>query len=334
MNNFLNNYEKKINIITVDNQSGLTRDAQILSQILTAAGFEVTIFEVGKPTINHKIQKVTTYLNHSFSCILKKTPLYDVNLFLEYVFPSWFSYAKVNCLIPNQEWFRDNDLSYLPQFDYIICKTKFAEDIFNKLGCKTVFTSFTSLDHFQAKYQQTYDKFLHVAGSNLQKVTQSIVNVWQRNPNFPELIILQNPQKAKNIQCSNIKHITRYISEKTLWEYQNTRSIHLCPSEAEGFGHYIVEAMSCKAVIITTNAPPMNELITPERGILVNYSDTKPQRLGINYYVDTQSLKQKIKEVLGMDYVKKKQLGENAREWYLNNDRFFKQRFIEIIKDM
>ena len=56
--------------------------------------------------------------------------------------------------------------------------------------------------------------------------------------------------------------------------------------------------MSTKALTLTTNAPPMNELITPERGLLVNYHNTKPQRLGTNYYVDPQNLEEKIEEVL------------------------------------
>lgn len=325
---------KRINIITVDNQSGLSRDAKILANILRKSGFQVTVFEVGKPTLKHKTQKIITYLNRLASYTFKQNPPFDINLFIEYVIPPWFSYARVNCLIPNQEWFRDEWRSYLNKFDYILCKTKFAKDIFNKLGCKTEFIGFTSLDGLNKKHIKNYDLFFHLAGSNLQKGTQAIINVWQKNPQFPNLTIIQNPQKARRINISNIQHITEYVDDQLLSEYQNSYGIHLCPSEAEGFGHYIVEAMSCQAVTITTNAPPMNELVTQERGLLVDYHQTKPQRLGINYYVDPQDLERKIEEVLGMDYNQKKQLGEKAREWYLENDGFFRRRIVEVIKSL
>ena len=46
--------------------------------------------------------------------------------------------------------------------------------------------------------------------------------------------------------------------------------VHVCPSSREGFGHYINEARSVSAVIITVDAPPMNEFVTnATSGILI-----------------------------------------------------------------
>lgn len=45
----------------------------------------------------------------------------------------------------------------------------------------------------------------------------------------------------------------------------------LCPSSIEGYGHYINQARAAGGVIISTDAHPMNELITdPATGVLVN----------------------------------------------------------------
>ena len=78
----------------------------------------------------------------------------------------------------------------------------------------------------------------------------------------------------------------------------------------------------------------MNEIILPERGILVDYNDSKVQRLGVNYYVDPGDLERKIEEVLAMDLRSKKLLGENARAWYEDNDRFFKRQIVEVLRNI
>ncbi len=325
---------KKINIIVVNRGFGLNKSVSILAEVLRTAGFQVSVFEVGKPTLEHKIQRITTYIDKFTTNILARKPPYDINLFLEDVIPSWFSFAKINCLIPHQEWFRDEARQYLPQFDYILCLTKIAQDIFDNLGCKTEFISFTTFDQFEEKYSKNYNQFFHLAGSNsVQKGTKTIIDTWLRHPEWPTLTIRQK-KKDFHVCAPNIRYITEFLEDQVLSEYQNTYGIHLCPSEAEGFGHYIVEAMSCQALTVTTDAPPMNELITLERGILVNYSHTKPQRLGTNYYVDSQSLEQKINEILEMSDHQKRELGEKARQWYLENDTFFRKRLIEVISSM
>ncbi|WP_107671132.1 glycosyltransferase [Cyanothece sp. BG0011] len=325
---------KKINIITVDNNGGLTRDAKILKSILDNAGFKVSVFEVGKPTIGHKLHKIYSYGELFFSENFKGSPPYDVNLFLQDVIPTWFSYAKVNCLIPNQEWFRDEFLPFLPKFDYILCKTKYAQSIFNELGCRTEFISFTSLDCWDQQQEKNYDQFFHLAGSSsIQKGTKTIIDLWSRHPEWPCLTIRQK-KKSFHAAVPNIQYIHNFLDDETLRKYQNKVGIHLCPSEAEGFGHYILEAMSTKALTLTTNAPPMNELITDERGLLVNYQQTKPQRLGTNYYVDPQHLEEKIEEILSMSYQQRKELAEKARNWYLENDKFFRQKIVTFLQDL
>jgi hypothetical protein len=56
----------------------------------------------------------------------------------------------------------------------------------------------------------------------------------------------------------------------------------MCSSLQEGYGHYINQARSALGFIVTTDAAPMNELITPDSGALIR-SDTiahKQQFLG------------------------------------------------------
>ncbi|EDX76778.1 glycosyl transferase, group 1 family protein [Coleofasciculus chthonoplastes PCC 7420] len=317
---------RHINIITADNNSGLSRDATIVTTILKQANFNVTFFDINSLTRDHRGQPLNSGL--------PKTPIYDINLFLEHVVPPLFPCAKLNCLITNQEWFWQEWLPDLPHFDYILCKTRFAQRIFNKLGCRTEFISFTSFDRLDETQTKRYDKFFHLAGKSPQKGTNAILGIWQRNPGLPDLTIRRNWQELDRIGAANIEYITEHLDDIVLRNYQNSHGIHLCPSEAEGFGHGIVEAMSCRSVILTTNAPPMNELITPDRGILVDCNKAQVQGVGINYYVDRQALEQTIHQVLGTDDGTKKEWGDNARAWYEDNDVFFRHRIVDVINNI
>lgn len=340
------NSMKRVNIIRWHNGVGSSRTTRIISQVLSDAGFQVTVngvyprlakdtnFDRAKRFLYKKYLDLQHEIYRSFSEAIFHQPPYDINLFLEFVEPKWFPYARVNLLIPNQEWFQKSWLSYLDKFDRILCKTKYAQEIFDKLGCQTEFISFTSFDRLDSKQTKNYDTFFHLAGRSLQKGTNTLIDLWLQHPEWPCIKIVQNPQNARPVAADNIEYITEYVDDALLREYQNYHGIHLCVSEAEGFGHYIVEAMSCQAVIITTNAPPMNEAISSERGILVDYNYTQVQRLGTNYYVDRSDLERKVEEVLEMDLVSKKRLGENARYWYEENERFFKRNIVELLSNI
>ncbi|MCD8487281.1 MAG: glycosyltransferase [Desertifilum sp.] len=318
--------KRRINIIRWDNQLGLRRDTEIIANILKSAGFEVSIQPFWRPSRRY------SSLNW-FSRATRAKPLYDINLFLEDILPSWLPFARINCLIPNQEWFRPEATAYLGGMDWVLCKTKHAEQVFQKLGCQTKWIGFTGCDRFNSSIPRNEWGFFHLASSP-QKGMNALIQVWQNHPEWSILTIVQNPKYAQSVIAPNIHYRAEYISDEQLQSYQNSQSIHLCPSESEGFGHSIIEAMSCQAVVLTTNAPPMNEILTPERGVLVDYNRTQKQQLGINYYVDIKHLEEQIQQILEMDSYRKKVLGKNAREWFLENDKDFRYRFVEIIQNI
>jgi glycosyltransferase involved in cell wall biosynthesis len=309
---------KSINIIGYENGIGLSRDINILSNVLQDAGFLVAVNGILKLSNDR----------------LRQLP-YDVNLFLEVIKPSAFPFARANCLIPNQEWLDQDQCGELAQLDRVLCKTRYAQSIFDRLECKTEFISFTSIDRIDGRSIKDHGAFFHLAGkSRRKKGTETIIDLWMRHPEWPPLKIIQDSKFAQPVVAQNIEHITEYIDDRLLRQYQNSHGVHLCASESEGFGHYIVEAMSCKAVIITTNAPPMNELVTSERGVLTDYRHTKAVGLGISYYVDIADLQRKIEKVLGMGQVERERLGEGARDWYQQNDKFFRRRIVETLRDI
>ena len=310
----------KINIIARTNGVGLDRDVDLIHNTLKASGFNVTVSHC----------RGISPLRRFFP----ETPQFDANIFLERVFPRWFGSATKNLLIPNQERFPKRHLPHLKQIDHILCKSRHAEAIFSNLGHSTEFISFTSTDLLDETIQPDYQSFFHLAGRSTLKGTETILNLWKKHPEWPKLTIVQCKENAPEHVPENVCLITDYIPHEEIKQYLNRHGIHLCTSLSEGWGHYIVEAMSCKAAVITTDAPPMNELITPDRGIPVAYNHSEPRHLGTNFYIDPDKLESHIQQLLVLPPEKKQIYGDHARTWFEKNDREFRQNLPKIIRKL
>lgn len=67
----------------------------------------------------------------------------------------------------------------------------------------------------------------------------------------------------------NLIVYTERLPEEKLYRLQYMSGVHVCPSREEGFGHYINEARALGALVMTTDMPPMNELVNGTFGILI-----------------------------------------------------------------
>jgi glycosyltransferase involved in cell wall biosynthesis len=333
---------KRINIVAWHNGGGLSRDIDTLIDALPAERFEVTLngapadqARVHRRRFVHRAANLAHLRLHRRELAAAN---YDVNVFLEDLSPGFFQHARVNMFIPNPEWFKDTQRRNLKKIDVVLCKTRDAQETFSRLGSPVQFIGFTSDDRRDIRCTGNRENhFLHVAGRSWQKGTQALIEQWLKHPEWPQLTVVQNEKnysqtRVKGISAPNVRHLLARLDDVELRELQNIHAIHLCPSEAEGFGHCIAEAMSCGALTLTTDAPPMNELITDERGILVKYKRSQKQRSGANYYVDPVDLERKITQILAMDEQSKQRLGDKARAWFEDNDRLFRARLIAALE--
>ncbi len=311
---------KKINIIGRTNGVGLDSDVLLLTQALEHAGHHVTFSHCRSRSL----------LKKWFS----KKHEYDANLFLERVFSVWFRAAKKNILIPNQERFPKRHLGRLNKIDRVFCKSLHALEIFSNLGVSSEYLSFTSKDNYRSDIQPNYSLFFHLAGSSTLKGTECILKLWKKHPEWPTLTLLQHKHNAPEHVPENVTLMTDHLSHNDLTKLANQIGVHLCPSLSEGWGHYIVEAMSCRALVITTDAPPMNELVTNERGIAIPYQFSEPRHLGTNYYVDESKLESAILNVISMQENDKSAIGESARKWYLENHSRFTKNLSNAIENI
>jgi Glycosyl transferases group 1 len=292
----------KINIFSEKNGRGLETDQKILAKVLTEMG--------------HRVQFKNFY---DFS----ENVSVDINIFFEVVTSSATSQASFNWFIPNPEWYVQS-LETLNTIDLILCRTKEVERIFKALNKKTFLLGFTSLDCYCSEITKNFSSLLHLAGGSMQKGTPVIVDVWMRNPLLPLLLVIKHNGFPSTPQ-SHIQWIDYRVDDAALRYFQNTCGIHLCLSETEGFGHYIMEAMSAGAVVVTTNAPPMNEFIVDLR-CLVSYERTCPQRLATNYYAHPDSLAATIDLLNHLPVEELCAIGLNNRRNYLKITATFKKR--------
>lgn len=311
----------RVNLIAWDNGVGLSSDLRILQQRLTACGYAVHISvlprgalrKIFAPLLRRVRTKWKRLRGHAIEA-------FEINLFLEHVRPEYFPLARRQVLIPNPEWFSAADKSALKSLDAVFVKTHHAEAIFTARGCRTHYIGFTSAD----RYDPTVGRertFFHLAGRSENKNTEPLLALWRAHPQWPHLTVIQNPRSAiAATPVANITHRIEYIADAELRVVQNAHQFHLCPSEIEGFGHYLVEAMSVAAVTLTLDAAPMNEFIAADRGVLVPIIRTGVQSLSATNFFAQADMAAAIERICNMSDAEISDLGHAARDWYEKND--------------
>lgn len=305
---------ESVNLIYYDNGVGLTKDAQILETCLKDK-FEII--------------KTNASLNKSSNA--------DINIFVQNLDRNTVIHLnknKVNILIPNLEWMTTYCLDNIKKFDFILTKSEECKKILDQHHEHVIYTGFTSIDRYNPTIEKTR-KFLHFSGKSIQKYTELVVDVFNEL-NIP-ITIVDNTKRFTDKINSNITYIPYFVSEEESIKLFNSHNFHICISLAEGWGHYIHEAMSCKNVVIINDCSPENELITNDEIFLTKTSDPTTKtimplwfHLEPKYpfrklnYTDKVDFINNIKKVTSLSDEQLTTIGNKARKKYLLIDFNFK----------
>lgn len=302
----------RIQLISKLNGYGLSRDVEVLRSILEPMGHEVNFTDW---------RTVRNVRRHH----------YHVNLFLELVNPAFFQSASRNYLIPNPEWFIDGWEKHLPAFDLILAKTRDCERIFSGMNVPTRYIGFTSEDRFTDEALEEFNPWgqvLHMVGHSVAKGTAAVMDAAKQLHGVQFTFIGKNAPKYGHPNVAVIRNAT----DVEVKGHQNMHAVHCQPSSYEGWGHVLNEGRSVGALVITTAAEPMSELITPDFGFGAAHCAEPKERLAIHKNVCLDSLVEMIQsavDCVGTDA--QVAIGTRARAAYLKGREDFIGNITELL---
>ncbi len=316
-----------VRLIGKSNGLGLSRDLELLGGALRAAGCEVTPL----PCDRRERRRRRGWLARTVARLRRpntRHASFDVNLMLEHVWPQFLHQARRNILVPNPEWFERRDALLLSRIDRVWSKTTLTHRLFAARGCAVSDIGFDSDDRLAPEVMRE-PRFLHVGGRSKLKGTQRLLDLWRQHPEWPPLTVVsdlagvrQDPGSA----APNITVLHEFVDDRALRTLQNSHRFHVCLSEAEGWGHYIVEALGVGAVTLTCDAAPMNELVTAERGLLVPVVAGRRQNLIELARFEPTAFGAALARCAAMTENQLQGIGARAREWFVGNKQQFPVR--------
>jgi glycosyltransferase involved in cell wall biosynthesis len=160
------------------------------------------------------------------------------------------------------------------------------------------------------------------------KGTTRLIDVWKRHPEWPTLTVLRGSRPGADDEgdTSNVRIVREYLPDAEVRRLQNASAFHLCLSRTEGWGHYLVEAMSCAAVVLATDGAPMNQMIDASRGLPVRAHEGDAFHLARTWDFDEAALEEAVERAIAMPASERETLGASARRWYLDNEASFASR--------
>jgi glycosyltransferase involved in cell wall biosynthesis len=293
----------RINVISnISNGVGLQRDYELLRGLLESYGHQVSGVQFDGSAFPQDA---------------------DLNIFLEVVVERFFPSAKWQWVVPNPEWwFRGWD-AQIKKFEWVLCKTRHCESLFSAKGANTRFLGWKSQDFYNPDVPRAR-KVLHLAGKSQTKNSQAVINCWQRLGPTVDLTVVSQHYRPSGARINHFERVT----DEQLSFLMNSHQIHLMPSAYEGWGHALHEAMGVGAVVITTDAPPMNEIGAK---FLIQTSGKRPHHSANLHSVEHLGVLGKVNEVLRHSDAELHAIGKANRAMFLKDNADFESRLVELV---
>ena len=310
----------RINIVSTHrNQTGLSQDADLLQGIWFSADDTV---------------KFRRILNAQPEC-----PEAEMNVFLEVLNPSLFTYAARNVLIPNPEWTYKTWIPYLASLDEIWCKTQEAVEIFKDLHPNVKYIGWTSIAKGIPE-KKNFHKALVLTGKNIYRHPQLIVDAYAlavaKDMKLPELHIVYDGTRLR-VDVPEVLSSKIVLHSSTLkqGEYDllvQECGLAICCSGAEGFGHAVNEAASTGSVLLLNDILPFKEFGYETVWIKTEQTVPHPECLGVICKTTPEAVVAGLEEYADMTFKERKQMGNTNADKYVARQTEWTKRMQEFLK--
>ncbi|MPQ44480.1 glycosyltransferase [Clostridium tarantellae] len=207
------------------------------------------------------------------------------------------------------DYYKENTVKDFIIFDFLICNTKRHFSVFSWHPQCYYVPWGTDISLFKPTDYEKSGKinFFHSAGLSNRKGTNILYKAFIEGGLYKKsnlIIHTQHPIEKSGISKEEAKKYNIKIIEKTITApglYSNY-DVYVYPTMLDGLGLTIYEALACGLPVITSNEPPMNEIINNNIGKLVDIKikrcrydayywpivecDEKSLIEKMNYYID------------------------------------------------
>ena len=334
-----------VRIIAPGDSTGTNMDAEIYNKLIQ--GSRIVFVDMSDTASNPEANTqadLNIYVEHLVGVAARAE--YDL-------FPSTYKYLMVN-----QDMIRIDDIKLLHRVDKFLCKSKTACITLNLPSDKVIYTRHTSTDVLATPTSmpsgKDYNLFVHFAGKSWVKNSEAVLRAWITAGGFPELgfptlvitcrgrclrgstyiqrelaSFFDSPRDEKSMLRRHKLYpnilVAESLPDEEYRRYQSLAGFYMCPSQTEGYGHYINEGRSAGAIIITTDAPPMNELVDSSNGVCIPHRSAFrcTESPNLCYNVDVDSIQESVRYLKKLSSSRLQEMSQNSRARYLEDREYF-----------
>ncbi|MEK4201684.1 glycosyltransferase [Cytobacillus sp. FSL K6-0265] len=210
----------------------------------------------------------------------------------------YFPKIKIGAYI---DYYTEGTVDEYKVYDFLICNTKRHYSVFEWHKGAYYVPWGTNLDIFEYDEKPKNNseiKFFHSMGMSGRKGTNSLVKAFINGKFYEKnakLIIhsqvnIEHIIKKEEAQRYNIEIVIKEVPPPGLYHLGD---VYVYPTILEGLGLTIYEALACGLPVITTDNPPMNEVVNEKNGRLVDVELLRARKDGYYWpsaFVNEQSL--------------------------------------------
>jgi glycosyltransferase involved in cell wall biosynthesis len=321
---------------------GLAKDAKVLQDALLALDHKVEL----KSFLQTDIASDSYIKNLVIRFLFKFNVLYfwrkllgavlfrptTIYLHLENIHYKKLYRPAIHILIPNQEWFRVSGVSLLPHIHQVWCKTHLAYSIFNELGVSTRYIGFSlGKESLSVCPELSKPEFFSRIGRSAYRGAEKLVSVWSLHPEWPRLNLVIDASRRVYPCPGNVIYVDEFLFEADYHAFANTFRFHLYATETEGFGHSIYESMRSGAIVLLTDAPPMNEVVTDKSVVLIPAIYCGHKGLSPRFSVTQHGLEHSVSYALNLTEDDRSEIAAHAKILISRMDDEFRLRLSQLL---